>query len=61
MLNLFCKQTIIFIQSTIQCLVKSNNISHNSKIKTKNLKIKIIKTVKLHTIKGIKHFLKMDN
>ena len=31
-----------------QCLVKSSNISHNNKIKNKDLKIKKIKTVKIN-------------
>ena len=38
----------IKIYSISQCLLKSNNISHNNKIKIKNLRIKKIKTVKIN-------------
>ena len=38
----------LFNQPYSQCLVKSNNISHNIKIKIKKSKIKKIKTIKIN-------------
>ena len=38
----------LFNRPYSQCLVKSNNIFHNNKIKIKNLRIKKIKTVKIN-------------
>ena len=38
----------LFNRQYSECQVKSNNISHNNKIKIKNLKIKNIRTVKIN-------------
>ena len=48
----------IKIYSISQCLLKSNNISHN-KIKIKNLRIKKIKTVKINIKVEYKYICKV--